>query len=667
MENGRRLRKMAIAMLMLVLAIGGITSAACMGTMDSGSSRADAVLLFGIGIHVEPLDGQRPGQGDYNNPVFFGHHVEDIRILAKMVERYGAKLTVQAQTPFTLMAILSHETLFADLEANGHEFGLHFHEDAHLGATPGAAPVGDWAVAMAREVSYLKQAGATEVRYWSGGNLYPGILDAAAIAGLDVMSDWKNPHSKQTSELVIGVNPWRPSGGPSAQSLAAFAKHDPHGKIIYLPDGYYDPVDFAAKRQMMWKGGAQAYFDYIEESLERSLELAQPDRVNVFHITIHPGEFRGNTAEPYEIVDHFLADVVNPLVKADKVRWATFSEMGDAFVQWEKTHSSVDPRKTVTVNSGPAGQVTVERDVTYCTVDGVPLKMDIYHPTITNRAVPVLLYVHGGGWTKGDKAAGAGVREIGEMVRRGYLVAAVNYRLAPEHKFSAQIEDVKCAVRFLRANARAYGLDPERIGAWGGSAGGHLVSLLGLTNRSAGFEGSGGYMDQSSRVQAVVDMFGPSDLTQVFAGANSRIMQEVFNVTDPDSEILKWASPATYASSDDPPFLLLHGAKDVLVPLSQSLELYDRLRAVSVPATLVIVENAGHGFVPVGGKIKPTRAEITKMVADFFDEHLKQLDETQEDVLGQPSLFGTTWNAAIEQKTIGPTYEAPKSAFHTAP
>jgi hypothetical protein len=93
-------------MLMLVLAIGGITSAACMGTMDSGSSRADAVLLFGIGIHVEPLDGERPGQGDYNNPVFFGHHVEDIRILAKMVERYGAKLTVQTQTPFTLMAIL---------------------------------------------------------------------------------------------------------------------------------------------------------------------------------------------------------------------------------------------------------------------------------------------------------------------------------------------------------------------------------------------------------------------------------------------------------------------------------------------------------------------------------------------------------------------------------
>jgi acetyl esterase/lipase len=292
--------------------------------------------------------------------------------------------------------------------------------------------------------------------------------------------------------------------------------------------------------------------------------------------------------------------------------------------------------------------------------------MDIYHPRSTNAVVPALLNVHGGGWTKGDKAAGAGTREIGEMVRRGYLVAAVNYRLAPEYKFPAQIEDVKCAVRFLRANARAYGLDPERIGAWGGSAGGHLVSLLGLTDRSAGLEGSGGYMDKSSRVQAVVDMFGPSDLTQIFNGANPRILQEVFSVTGPDSEILKWASPVTYVSSDDPPFLILHGAKDALVPVSQSLELYDRLSAVGVPATLVVVKNGGHGFAPVGGKIKPTRAEITKMVAGFFDEHLKQLNETQEDALGQLWLFGGPWIAAIEQMTIGAVCGAPRSAFYKA-
>ena len=639
------MHKTTITLLIIALAIGGITSAVyieAISPYSSGSENrpADGVLFVGIGIHIEPFDGQKPGKGSYSDPAFFNHHVEDIRTLARIVERYGAKLTVQAQTPFTLVAIRSGETLFADLEASGHEIGLHFHEDAHLGANPEVQSVQTWAAAMTQEISYLKLAGATEVRYWSGGNLYPGILDAAAIAGLDVMSDWKNPHLQQTNELVVGVNPWRPSAGPNEQSLVAFAKHDPQGKIIYLPDGSYDPAGFAAKRQMTQTGGDQAYFDYLAESLNRSLEAAQPDRVNVFHITIHPGEFRGDPAKPYAIVDRFLADVVNPLVRVGRIHWATSSEMADAFSEWENSHPGADPRTAAgTATAISFGQARVERDVTYCTGDSFQLKMDIYRPTNTNGLAPALLYVHGGGWTKGDKASGAGVQEIGEMVRRGYLVAAVNYRLAPEYKFPAQIEDVKCAVRFLRANAQSYGLNPERIGAWGGSAGGHLVSLLGLTDRSTGFEGSGGYVDQSSRVQAVVDMFGPSDLTQVFKGANPHLLQEVFNVTDSESEVLKSASPVSYVSSDDPPFLILHGEKDTLVPVSQSLELYDWLRAVGIPVTLVMVKNAGHGFAPVDGAIRPTRTEITKLMANFFDQHLKQPNGTQEDVAEKPRIF----------------------------
>jgi acetyl esterase/lipase len=237
--------------------------------------------------------------------------------------------------------------------------------------------------------------------------------------------------------------------------------------------------------------------------------------------------------------------------------------------------------------------------------------------------VPAVLYVHGGGWTKGDKAAGAGASEIPELISRGYLVAAINYRLAPQYKFPAQIEDVKCAVRFLRANATTYGIDPERIGAWGGSAGGHLVALLGVTDATAGFEGNGGYADQSSRVQAVVDMFGPSDLTTAFQGANTQLLEQVFGTTDRNSDIVKQASPVTWVSSDDPPFLILHGEKDTLVPPSQSKILYDRLVAAGVPATLTIVKNAGHGFAPARGTIDPSRIAITKMVADFFDKYLK--------------------------------------------
>lgn len=237
--------------------------------------------------------------------------------------------------------------------------------------------------------------------------------------------------------------------------------------------------------------------------------------------------------------------------------------------------------------------------------------------------MPAILYVHGGGWTKGDKRAGAGAEDIPELVSRGYLVAAVNYRLAPQYKFPAQIEDLKCAVRFLRANAAAYGIDPDHIGAWGGSAGGHLVALLGVTDATAGFEGSGGYASQSSRVQAVVDMFGPTDLTAVFQGAAPPLMEQVFGITDKNSDIIKRASPVTWVSSDDPPFLILHGEKDALVPLSQSEKFYDRLVATGVPATLTMVENAGHGFAPAGGTIDPSRTEITGLVADFFDQYLK--------------------------------------------
>jgi acetyl esterase/lipase len=247
--------------------------------------------------------------------------------------------------------------------------------------------------------------------------------------------------------------------------------------------------------------------------------------------------------------------------------------------------------------------------------------MDVYTPdTMTNPAAAVI-YVHGGGWTDGDKASG-GSREIREMLARGYLVFAINYRLAPEFKFPAQIQDTKCAVRHLRANVAVYNLDPDRIGAWGNSAGGHLVSLLGVADASAGFEGSGGYADQSSRVQAVVDGYGPADLTQDFSGF-AAWGNRVFGVTESSSQTIVRASPVTYVSSDDPPFLIVHGEDDALVPPSQSETLYQRLTAAGVPATLVLVENAGHGLKPAGGTMNPSRSEITQIIADFFDEHLQ--------------------------------------------
>lgn len=262
-----------------------------------------------------------------------------------------------------------------------------------------------------------------------------------------------------------------------------------------------------------------------------------------------------------------------------------------------------------------------QRDLTYCTVDGVALKMDLYFPPQASKPSPVAIYVHGGGWSQGDKTQGS-VIPFTDLASQGFLVAAVNYRLAPRYKFPAMIDDVKCAVRYLRANATKLNMDPSRIGAWGGSAGGHLVALLGATDASAGFD-VGEYADQSSRVQAVVDMFGPADLSAMFPASSARIIQNVFEIKASAEETAKLASPVTYVTKDDPPFLIMQGDKDHTVPPEQSQILYDRLQAAGVPASLVMVKNAGHGFVPTGGAISPTREELIKMISDFFNKNLK--------------------------------------------
>ena len=266
----------------------------------------------------------------------------------------------------------------------------------------------------------------------------------------------------------------------------------------------------------------------------------------------------------------------------------------------------------------------IKRDIVYCTANGVALKMDMFSPRGKGDGpFPAAVYIHGGGWTGGDKAGGEGISDAIELAGRGYIVSSVNYRLAPQYKFPAQIEDVKCAVRHLRAKAAVYHLDGNRIGVWGTSAGGHLAALLGTTNLRDGFEGSGGYPEQSSRVQAVVDMFGPADLKLEFALANQRIVQQVFGATSSDDPIIVRASPVSHVSSDAPPFLILHGEQDRLVPPAQSRELYERLTAAGATATIVMVVNAGHSFVPMGGPISPTRQEISRMVGDFFDKTLR--------------------------------------------
>jgi len=261
-------------------------------------------------------------------------------------------------------------------------------------------------------------------------------------------------------------------------------------------------------------------------------------------------------------------------------------------------------------------------DLTYCTINDTPLKLDLYFPKNTNPPYPLLVYVHGGSFTAGDKRKGSGIIDIPAMTARGYAVAALNYRLMPEDPFPAEVIDVKCAIRYLREHAAEHQLITERIGIWGGSAGGHLAAMVGLTNGEPAFE-AGEYLDQSSHVDAVVEMFGPTNLTTQFGWLQRWLMHRAFGTDDPSNDLLHRSSPVYNVTSAAPPFLILHGEQDSAVPVTQAQELHQEFINAGAPSTLVIIKNANHNFKPTGGPIEPSRAEISNLMGDFFDIWLK--------------------------------------------
>ena len=263
--------------------------------------------------------------------------------------------------------------------------------------------------------------------------------------------------------------------------------------------------------------------------------------------------------------------------------------------------------------------VTVYRDVVYVTNGHERQKLDLYVPD-TGENLPLIIWIHGGAWRGGDKAH----YNPKEYLKDGYAGASLNYRLSQHAIFPAQIEDVKAAVRWLRANAETYRLDPDRFAAWGSSAGGHLVAMLGTTGNVSEFE-VGENLKVSSRVQAVVDYFGPTDFLQMDA---QRLPDGLVH-NDPDSpesqlvggpiqehtDRVAKANPITYVSKDDSPFLIIHGDRDKLVPYQQSVLLKDALDAASVPVTFYRVEGGGHGWFR-----DPKVPELTKA---FLEKRLK--------------------------------------------
>jgi len=266
-----------------------------------------------------------------------------------------------------------------------------------------------------------------------------------------------------------------------------------------------------------------------------------------------------------------------------------------------------------------AASVTIEREIVFATVEGLPLKLDAYRPELPGP-LPAIIFVHGGGWVGGDKR---GMEPYARyFAERGYVGFAVNYRLAPGFKFPAQIEDVKCAVRWVRQHAAEYNVDPDRIGALGTSAGGHLVGLLGVTDGSEGLEGACGDPAISSRVQAVAPYFGPMDLVELFSGTEhgAQMAMKLFGTTcEASPETCRRASPIAHVSPDDPPFMLVHGTLDPVVPFEQSVSMEHALQTAGVEVELVPIEGAGHGW-PIDS---PFGEQALTQVAAFFERHLK--------------------------------------------
>ncbi|MDB4500637.1 DUF1080 domain-containing protein [Akkermansiaceae bacterium] len=290
-------------------------------------------------------------------------------------------------------------------------------------------------------------------------------------------------------------------------------------------------------------------------------------------------------------------------------------EAGEYFSFWKR---SQEGKKAISKT------IKIHEDLFYVE-DGHPRqKLDLYLPERADetKPLPLVVWIHGGGWQKGTKEF---FHAQPEVLKNGFALASVNYRLTNHAQFPAQIHDCKAAIRYLRAHASIYGIDPEQIGVWGSSAGGHLVALLGTSADVKELEGDLGVSGVSSRVQAVCDYFGPSDLVEMgknpFRGGvegdaeKSPISKLLGGAIHSDLEKARQASPVTYISADDPPFLILHGDQDPLVPLEQSTEFDRLLKEAEVSSAFLLREGKGHRFF--------NSPEEVEAVVNFFKKTLQ--------------------------------------------
>lgn len=272
--------------------------------------------------------------------------------------------------------------------------------------------------------------------------------------------------------------------------------------------------------------------------------------------------------------------------------------------------------------------IEVLHDEEYGRIGRRALHLEIARPKIPPAdPMPVLLWLHGGGWRQGSHRE----NYLSMLATNGYFTASVEYRLSGEAHWPAQIEDVKLAVRWLRAHAQRFHINPDRIGVVGISSGGHLAACLGTMDASAGFDAAGGHTQFSSRVRAVVDLCGPVVFVRPvhLNGAktdDAPVLVKLFGGTYRE-KTAAWhsASPIPHASPDDPPFLVIHGEADKLVSIEDSEELVAALHRAGVPVEFIRVKNGGHDLGPAWfwQRAEPRFEELTRRAVEFLDRHLK--------------------------------------------